>query len=89
MGVSRELLSFPGPGSPVPSTAQVDGARGAEAGSDYLALAAARLYSANVHQLRREVHETRRVAEELLQDSEQGVTGWALAHQAQWSEGVA
>jgi predicted ATPase len=50
--------------------------------------------------LRREVHETRRVAEELLlQASEQGVTwwleggralrGWALAQQGRWSEGVA
>jgi predicted ATPase len=69
-------------------------------GSDHLALAAARLYSANLHQLRREVHETLRVAEELLlQASEQGVTwwleegralrGWALAQQGRWSEGVA
>src|SRR5262249_35647598 len=69
-------------------------------GSDHLALAAARHYSANLHQLRREVHETRRVAEELLgQASEQGVTwglegggalsGWALAEQGGWSEGVA
>jgi len=68
-------------------------------GSDHLALAAARLYSANVHQLRREVQETRRVAEELLlQAREQGVTwwleggralrGWALAQQGRWSEGV-
>jgi tetratricopeptide (TPR) repeat protein len=69
-------------------------------GSAHLALAAARLYSANVHQLRREVPETRRIAEELLlQASEQGVTwwleegralrGWALAQQGEWSEGVA
>jgi predicted ATPase len=69
-------------------------------GSDHLALAAARLYSANLHQLRREVPETRRVAEELLlQAGEQGVTwwleggralrGWALAQQGRWSEGVA
>jgi predicted ATPase len=68
--------------------------------SDHLALAAARHYSANLHQLRREVHETRRVAEELLQQAgEQGVTwwleggralrGWALAQQGRWSEGVA
>src|SRR5262249_22479946 len=42
-------------------------------GSAHLALAAARLYSANLHQLRREVHEARRVAEELLlQADEQG-----------------
>jgi predicted ATPase len=69
-------------------------------GSDHLALAAARLYSANLHQLRREVHEARRVAEGLLlQADEQGVTwwleggralrGWALAQQGRWSEGVA
>jgi adenylate cyclase len=69
-------------------------------GSDHLALAAARHYSANLHQLRREVHETRRVAEELLlQANEQGVTwwleggralrGWALAQQGRWSEGIA
>jgi predicted ATPase len=69
-------------------------------GSDHLALAAARFYSANIHQLRREVDETRRVAEELLrQASEQGVTwwleggralrGWALAQLGRWSEGVA
>ena len=69
-------------------------------GSDHLALAAARLYSANLHQLRREVRETRRVAEALLlQAGEQGVTwwleggralrGWALAQQGRWSEGVA
>jgi predicted ATPase len=69
-------------------------------GSDHLALAAARLYGANLHQLRREVQDTRRVAEELLlQASEQGVTwwleggralrGWALAQQGHWSEGAA
>ena len=69
-------------------------------GSDDLALAAARLYSANLHQLRRDVRETRRVAEALLlQADEQGVTwwleggralrGWALAQQGRWSEGVA
>jgi predicted ATPase len=69
-------------------------------GSDHLSLAAARHYSANLHQLRREVDETRRVAEELLlQAGEQGVTwwleggralrGWALAQQGRWSEGVA
>src|SRR5262249_14776602 len=69
-------------------------------GSDHLALAAARHYSANLRQLRREVHVTRRVAEELLQQAnEQGVTwwleggralrGWALAQQGQWSDGVA
>src|SRR5262249_22815213 len=51
-------------------------------------------------QLRREVHETQRVAEELLlQANEQGVTwwleggralrGWALAQQGRWSDGVA
>src|SRR5262249_39064695 len=68
--------------------------------SDHLALAAARLYSANLHQLRREVRETRRVAEELLrQVNEQGVTwwleggralrGWAVAQQGRWSEGAA
>src|SRR5262249_58787222 len=59
-----------------------------------------RHYSATLHQLRREDHETRRVAEELLlQADEQGVTGWleggralrgwALAQQGRWSEGVA
>src|SRR5262249_21348522 len=64
------------------------------------ALAAANLYSANLHQLRREVDETRQVAEELLRHAgEQGVTwwleggralkGWALAQQGWWSEGVA
>ena len=69
-------------------------------GSDDLTLAAARLYSANLHQLLRDVRETRRVAEALLlQADEQGVTwwleggralrGWALAQQGQWSEGVA
>jgi predicted ATPase len=69
-------------------------------GSDHLALAAARLYGASLHQLRREVQETRRIAEELLlQASEQGVTwwleggralkGWAMAQQGHWSEGVA
>jgi predicted ATPase len=69
-------------------------------GSDHLSLAAARLYSANLHQLRGEVQETRRVAEELLmQAGEQGVTwwleggrvlrGWALAQQGRWSEGAA
>jgi adenylate cyclase len=57
-------------------------------GSDHLALAAARLYSANLHQLRREVRETRRVAEELLrQANEQGVTWWLEGGSGGWRGG--